>query len=202
MKQYTYERLIYAGAMLPLTIGTVIFFYWFYQRSFHAMNVHIELISFFIIVTYLVFSCIILIFSVLYFFQFKNNWKRIAPALFILVFTVPALFTYGTMYDLHANKTYVRVVNDLDSLNVYRIRSANFSIDALEKKGNDFVVSYEPVYEYDWTKEDSFGFEYEIKEIFIDLVSADNMVHTYEMPVFEKGVCAHIKVSALKESKQ
>jgi hypothetical protein len=198
MKQQTYEKVIYIGVISPLTGGSLIFFYWFWQRAFQAINIKIELISFFTMIAFLIFGSITLICSLIYFQKFRKNWKRLMPALFIATITIPAIILYGTIYDLNSKKAFILVINDDGAYKASRIWSANFEIIELEKEGNRFVASYEPVYVYDWTKENSFGYEYKINDVFIDLVTKDHKLKTLKLPKFEKGVCDHFKVSELE----
>ena len=128
----------------------------------------------------------------------KFNSNRFVPALIILAFTFPIIILYGTLYDKYSEQVFIKIVNDKLGYKSKRIWSKNFEITGLELQDDILIVNYLPIYVYDWNKEDSFGYEYSINNVYVDLLTTDKKIKTFKLPSFEKGSCKQINISQLE----
>lgn len=127
------------------------------------------------------------------------EWKKIIIPILIIAITVPVIDLYATLHNSLSQKAFVRIINDTDN-RINRIWSDNFEITSFKDKGNDFVISFYPVYTYDWTKNDSYyssDFFYEINILRIDLKQKGDSTITYNLPSFSKGNCKTIKLTEI-----
>lgn len=188
-------KTIYILSILPLLTGSMVFFYWFYKRIWYASNVDIELLAFFSILGFVL--CIPFVLILCFWIVSKNraDWKKILVPVSIIVLTVPVIHLYGTVHTLISEKAYVRIINDTDA-QISRIWSDNFELTNLETKGNDFVISFSPVYIFDWRLGRSNSeIDYKVNPLSIDLKLKNDSIATYILPNFEKGNCRAIQLS-------
>jgi len=178
----------------------LIFFYWYCQRVFRAEHVSIELPAFLAIVIYVLFVFAGLVITMTYLGNavWKFGWKRLAPAWVIMIATLPAIITYGTIYDLYMQRAFVRITDDTYMYRVARVWSENLEVTGLESEGYDFVFSFEPVYVYDRSTEDSFGYAYTINDVYVDVIHTDGSVKTMVLPKLDKGGCRTVSIGGLK----
>ena len=192
-------KTIYFFSIFPLLTGSLTFFYWFYKRTWFADNVNIESLAFFTLLGFLLFALISIILCIVYIFRNRMEWKKIIIPILIIAITVPVIDLYATLHNSLSQKAFVRIINDTDN-RINRIWSDNFEITSFKDKGNDFVISFYPVYTYDWTKNDSYyssDFFYEINILRIDLKQKGDSTITYNLPSFSKGNCKTIKLTEI-----
>lgn len=192
-------KIIYFFSIFPLLTGSLTFFYWFYKRTWFADNVNIESLAFFTLLGFLLFALISIILCIVYIFRNRMEWKKIIIPILIIAITVPVIDLYATLHNSLSQKAFVRIINDTDN-RINRIWSDNFEITSFKDKGNDFVISFYPVYTYDWTKNDSYyssDFFYEINILRIDLKQKGDSTITYNLPSFSKGNCKTIKLTEI-----
>lgn len=194
-------KIIYLCSIIPLLTGSVTFFYWFYKRTWFADNVDIEVFALFTILGFLLLALTTIILCIDFVGKNRSNWKKIIIPIVIIVLTVPVIDLYRTLYTSLSDQAFVRIINDTDK-QISRIWSDNFEIIHSENKWHDFVISFYPVYTYDWTQQDSFGYDYTIHTVHIDLHPKDGSTVTYNLPVFSKGDCETIKLTEIINGKK
>ena len=193
-------KIIYLCSIVPLLTGSATFFYWFYKRTWFARNVDIELFAFFTILGFLLLALVTIILCIVFIVKNRTDWKKIMIPIVIVGLTVPVIDLYGTLHTSLSDKTFVRIINDTDK-QINRIWSDNFEMTYFENKQNDFVISFYPVYTYDWTTENSLGFNYYINAVNIDLKQKNDSIVTYNLPEFSKGDCETIKLTEIINGK-
>lgn len=190
-------KIIYLLSILPLSIGNLTFFYWFYKRTWFADNVEIELVAFFTILGFLLFALTTLILSIVFVVKNRTDWIKIIIPIVIVGMTFPVIDLYGTLHTSLSDKAFVRIINDTDK-QIKRIWSENFEMTYFENKGYDFVISFYPVYTYDWTQEYSSGmFNYKVNTLRIDLKQKNDSIVIYTLPDFSKGDCETIRLTEI-----
>jgi hypothetical protein len=193
-------KIIYLLAILPLSIGSLTFFYWFYKRTWFATNVEIEFVAFFTILGFLLIGVTTIILSIVFIVKNQEHWKKTIIPIVIIGLTVPAIGLYGTLYTCLSEEAFVRIINDTDK-EINRIWSDNFQMNYLENKESDFVISFYPVYTYDWTQQNSTGYYYKVNTLNIDLKQKNDSIITYTLPDFSKGDCKIIRLSNIINTK-
>ncbi len=194
-------KIIYLCSLVPLLTGSATFFCWFYKRTWYADNVDIELFAFFTILGYIFLALITLILCIVFIVKNRSDWHKIIIPIVIVVLTVPVIDLYGTLHTSLSDQAFVRIINDTDK-QINRIWSDNFEMSNFENKGIDFVISYYPVYKYDWTQEYSNGmFNYKVTLVHIDLKQKSDSIKTYNLPDFSKGACETIKLTEIINGK-
>lgn len=194
-------KIIYLLSILPLLTGSLTFFYWFYKRTWFADNVKIELLAFSTILGYLLFALTTLILCIIFVVKNRTDWKKIIIPIVIISLTVPVIDLYGTLHTSLSDQAFVRIINDTDK-QINRIWSDNFEMNFFENKGNDFVISFYPVYTYDWTDENSSGFNYTVNPLHIDLKQKGDSIITYNLPDLLKGDCETIRLTEIIKTKK
>ena len=189
-------NIIYLGAILPLLFGSLTFFYWYYNRIWFANNINIELIAI-IIIAYILIGIITLIFILFYIFFYSKKWKKILIPFALIIFTIPAISFYSDTYNCFSEKAYVKIVKDVNDINIKRISSDNFEItyfdNCLDKDICKF--SYFPVYTYNW-EDDSYNYTYDINKVTIELIMNDT-IQIFDFPKLYKGECRTVKLSEI-----
>lgn len=193
-------KIIYFCSLVPLLTGSATFMYWFYKRTWFAENVDIELLAFNIITGFLLLALVTIILCVLFVVKNRTSWKSIIIPIIIVGLTFPIVDLYGTLHTSLSDKAFVRIINDTDR-KINRIWSDNFELTYYDNKGNDFVISYYPVYTYDWTEEISFGYDYYINTVHIDLKQKGDSILTFNLPDLSKGDCKTIKLTEIINGK-
>jgi hypothetical protein len=194
-------KTIYLLSILPLLTGSLVFFYWFYKRIYFALNVNIELLSLFILLGFALYAIITLILCTAIVVKDRDNWKKIIIPILIIVLTLPVIHLYGTVYTELSSKAYVRIINDTEG-QINRIWSDNFELTYPEEEGDDFVISFSPVYIYDWRiGRSNSEIDYKVNRLRIDLKLKSDSIETYKLPCFEKGDCQTIHVSDVMNTK-
>lgn len=189
-------KIIYFFSIFPLLTGSLTFFYWFYKRTWLASNANIEFLAFLTILGFLLFALISLILCIVFVVKNRTEWKKIIIPILIVGLTFPVINLYATVHNSLSQKAFVRIINDTDN-RINRIWSDNFEITSFKDKGNDFVISFYPVYTYDWTKVYySDTFYYDINKLHIDLKEKGSTI-TYNLPSFSKGDCQTIKLTEI-----
>ena len=189
-------KLIYILAILPLLIGSATFFYWYYKRTWYASNADIELFAFFTILGFLLFAVLTLLLCTFFIYKNQTSWKKIIIPILIIVLTFPLIDLYGTLHNSLLDKAYVRIINDSKDLEIDRIWSENFEMRYFKKNKDDIIISFYPVYNYDWTQMiSSDWYHYDINPVFIDLKITNDSIRTYELNEFSKGDCKTITLT-------
>ena len=193
-------KVIYVGAISPLVIGSFTFFYWYYNRTWYAHDVDIELFTFFTILCFLLFSSVTLILSAIFIYKNRTDWKKTITPILIIGLTFPIIDLYGALHSSLSEKAYLRILNDTEDSIVSRIWSDNFERTYFENEREGFVISYYPVYRYDWNQRGSISYYYEVNQVYIDVLELTNTsTSTYELGRFSKGDCATIRLTELIE---
>lgn len=193
-------KIIYLLSILPLLTGSLTFFYWFYKRTWLAENTEIELIAFLTIICFSLSALTTLILSIIFVIKNKIEWKKVIIPIAIIGLTVPVIDLYETLYTSLWDKAFVRIINNTDS-RIKRIWSDNFEMNYFENKGNDFVISFYPIYTYNWTRRSSSDMNYTVNPLQIDLERNDYLV-TYTLPEFYKGYCKTIRLTEITRKEQ
>lgn len=97
-------------------------------------------------------------------------------------------------------KAFVRLINDTNQ-NINRIWSDHFEITDFENKKKDNIISFYPVYTYDWLQKGRSYYPYEINEVHINLTQQDGSLVTFDLPKLSKGDCETIRISQLRTTK-
>ena len=191
-------KIIYLISTIPLLIGSLTFIYWYIKRSWFAENLDIELFVFFTILVFLIAVLATIILCSIFASGYPTDRKNIIPPIIIVLLTFPMVCIYGTLYDLISEKAFVRVINDTDN-QIIRIWSANFEKTYYDKKGNDFIISYYPVYTYNWTEENSGEYDYTINGIHVDTRLKNTKLKTLNFPLISKGECRIVRLSNIEK---
>lgn len=193
-------KIIYLLSILPLLTGSLTFFYWFYKRTWFADSAEIEFLAFCTILGFLLLALTTLILCSIFVFKNRTDWEKIIIPIIIIGLTVPVIDLYVTLHTCLSDQAFVRIINDTDK-QINRIWSDNFQMTYFENKENDFVISFYPVYTYDWTQEYSSGFNYKINPLRIDLKEKGDSIVTYNLPRFSKGECETIRLTEIVKTK-
>lgn len=192
-------KIIYVLLFLPLLTGSLTFFYWFYKRIWFAADADIELIAFFTIIGYFLFALIGIILSINFLSKNRSEWKKVLIPILMIGITYQVANLCWTLYNSLSDKAFVRVINDTD-LQIKRVWSDNFEISNFEE--NDKIISFYPVYTYDWEKESSGFHRYEINSLHIDMKPKNGSVLTFDLPDIRKGSCMTIQLSEIIKEKK
>ncbi len=194
-------KIIYLCSFVPLLTGSATFFYWFYKRTCYADNVDIELLAFYTILGFWLLAFITIILCIIFIIKNRADWKRIIVPIVIVGLTFPIIDLYDTLHTSLSDKAFVRIINDTDR-QINRIWSDNFEMAYFDNKENDFIISFYPVYTYDWSLQPSSGmFNYNINKLHIDLKQNPDNIVTYNLPDFSKGDCKTIKLTEIINAK-
>lgn len=191
-------KIIYVASFLPLLSGSLIFFYWFYKRTCFAENIYIEAPAFFALIGFLLLGLLVVILCIGFVIKHKIYWKKIIIPLLIICITIPVIDLYGTMHNELSQKAFVHIISDTDQ-RINRIWSDNFEIRYAETEGKDFILSFNPVYTFNWQERVRSFPVYEINKIHVDVDQNGSLV-TYDFPDIEKGDCETIRISQLKKN--
>ena len=190
-------NIIYTLSLSPLIFGSVTFFYWYYLRISFAKDVDIELTAFFTILSYFLFGLISFILCGIFIFKQRNNWKKIITPIIIVLITFPIIELYSTVHTSFEQQVFLNVKNDVDNTEIIRIRSSNFE-DTYFANKNDFILSYYPVYVYDWIQAYSGSmYNYDVNEIIIEIKMDNDSIRTFEFPSYYKGQCGTVRISEI-----
>jgi len=187
----------YTLSLLPLTFGSITFFYWYYSRTLFAKNINIELTAFFTILAYFLFGLLVLILCSIYLSKQKSNWKKILTPISILLITFPTVELYSSIHTSFEQKAFINIINDVSNTEIVRIRSDNFEVSYFNNK-KDFIFSYYPVYKYDWTQEVSSDlYYYGVNKLRIKIKMRNGSIQTFDFPSFSKGQCGTVRISEI-----
>ncbi len=190
-------NIIYTLSLSPLIFGSITFFYWYYLRIWFAKDVNIELTALFTILSYFLLGLVSFILCGVYIFKQRENWKRIITPIIIVLITFPIIELFSTVYTSFEQQAFINVKNDLADTEIIRIRSDNFE-DTYFTDKNDFIFSYYPVYDYDWTQAISGSwYNYEINKLIIEIKMENDSIQTFEFPSFSKGQCGTVRISEI-----
>ena len=194
-------KIIYFLSIFPLLTGSLTLGYWFFKRTWFALNANIESLVIIIVVGFLLFAPITIILCIVFVVKNRSEWKKIIIPIAVVGLTFSIFDFYQSLYASLNNQAFIRIINDTDK-QVNRIWSDNFEMNYSENKMNDFVISFYPVYTYDWIQEYSKGvFNYKINPLHIDLKQKGSSIITYNMPNFSKGDCETIRLSEIIKPK-
>ena len=194
-------KIIYLCSLAPLLTGSATFFYWFYKLTWFADKVDILSFAFFTILGFLLLALVTIILCIVFAFKNRSEWKKIIIPIVIIGLTVPVIDLYETLTTYISNQAFIRIINDTDK-KIERIWSDNFEMTYFENNENDFVISFYPVFTYDWKQEYSRGiFKYKINAVHIDLKEKNDSILTYNLPDFSKGDCETIKLTEIINGK-
>jgi len=191
------------GALLPLLVGSIIFFYWFYERNWFAEDFNIYIYAMFTIAGFIVCAIITLILCAVFVLKNRTEWKKIIVPILIIGFTLPVIHLYETTVKTFSQKAFVRIINDTDK-EVGRFWSDDFQMWGDTKRSDDYVISFYPVYKYDWhkTRGNSYNIPHTTNEVFVDLITDRDSMVTYTLPKIEKGECKTIRLSELTKARK
>jgi len=195
--------IIYAIVLLPLLVGSITFFYWYFARTSFAQDVNIDLVAFFTILGYLLLGVIGLVLCGVVVYRNRSNWKQIITPIIIMILTIPAINLYSTLHSLLSEKAFVRIINDSKGVEIERIRSANFERTYFVNNGNDYIVSYYPVYTYNWNYAGYRswpGYPHEINKLTIELKLENDSIRKFDFPSLSKGDCQTIRLTELMKN--
>lgn len=193
-------KIIYLCSLVPLLTGSATFFYWFYKRTYFADNVDIESLALDTILGFLLLAFVTIILCIVYVVKNRTDWKKIIIPIVIIGVTFSLIDLYGSLHSSLSDKAFVRIINDTDR-QINRIWSDNFEMTHFDSNENDFVISFYPVYTYDWTLQpSSVMFNYKINKLHIDLEQKRDIV-TYNLPDFSKGDCETIRLTEIINAK-
>jgi len=196
-------KYIYVGSVLPLLIGSITYFYWYFKRSWFAENLDITVFAITIIFGFIIMAVITLILCALFVFKNKTSWKKVIVPISIVVLTVPFINNYASTYKIISKMAFIRIINNTN-YNINKIWSDDDLIWGVTKKGNDIIVSFYPVYINDWTKkkgEGNYTYPHKVNPVFVDLLSGNDSIMTYELPIISKGDCKTYQLSDLMKIK-
>ncbi len=193
-------KYIYLTSLLPLIVGSVVFFIWYYRKTNIPVNTEIELIAGFTILGFLLFAIVTLILSAIHLLKNKSNWLQVITPLIILVMTVLTIDLYSSVYNSLNEKAFVKLIVDQDHAELVRVWSKNFEQGFFDKDSKEFTISFYPVYEYDWTQASDSYQPYEIVPVNIDMRHSNGSIQTLELGTFEKGSCKTIALTELKKN--
>lgn len=190
-------NIIYTLSFSPLIFGNVTFLYWYYLRIWFAKDVDIEITAFFTILFYFLFGLISFVLCGVFIFKQRGNWKKIITPIIILLITFPVIELYSTVHTSFEQQVFLNVKNDVANTEIIRIRSDNFENTYFTNK-NDFILSYYPVYDYDWTQAYSGSmYSYEVNKLIIEIKMENDSIRTFEFPSYSKGQCGKVRISEI-----
>lgn len=192
-------QIIYIFSFLPIIVGSTTFFYWYYKRIWFAENAEIEIFALFTILGFFLLTLINIILCVIYVIRNASEWKMIIAPVLIILMTFQVINLYGNIYDSFSNKAFILITNDTNQ-KIDRIWSDNFEFTLAEDMSSNFVISFYPVYTYDWSVKSSGGFNYEVNPLYVDVDLKDDSIVTYRFPEISKGDCLKFKLSELTPS--
>ncbi|MCR9249116.1 MAG: hypothetical protein NXI20_01775 [bacterium] len=190
------KRIIWALAIGPFLLGSLIFFYWYIQRTSRAVSVDIEFPGLLAILLFLVSVVVSIFLYSINILKKRITWKEVIIPFIFLLFTVPFIQLYGILHDELSKKAYIRIKNDTNNCEIIRFGSKHFEYTYFRDRGNDFVLSFHPVYTY-YEKENSSLDYYEIADVSIDLKEESGAINRYVLPKFQKGRCETIVISEI-----
>uniref|UniRef100_UPI0032179299 hypothetical protein n=1 Tax=uncultured Draconibacterium sp. TaxID=1573823 RepID=UPI0032179299 len=195
-------NVIYIGAWLPLLVGTITFLYWFIKRMWFAQDAEIAWFAYYTILFYFVAGVITLILSVIYVVKQKEKWKKIISPVSVVFITFLVVYLYGSVYSASMQQAFVKVVNDSEGTVVLRVYSDNFEHYYFDRKAGEFIFSYYPVYNFDWTPPASgHDHDYTVNPVSIEVKMENDSVRSFDFPRFLKGECGTVLLSEILETK-
>lgn len=78
---------------------------------------------------------------------------------------------------------------------IKRIWSKHLEITGLKK--SDFVVDFQPVYDYNWEITNNSMINYKVSPVYIDLYHNQDSIQTYQLPEIYKGKCTTIHLKEI-----
>ena len=178
----------YVLALVPLGLGSGVFFYWFFQRRWNAVDVDIYGPAAVSILLYFGLGFAAAIFCLVGLIKEPKRWYRVVGPLAIVAATWFVVEFYETCFysDDHA---YLRVdVRGTDVTHVL-IWSEHFASGMLKDPRHEVLVFvFDPVYTYDWGGTGSGGDLFVVDSVFIEIHERGN-VRTYVLPELLKGDC-------------
>jgi len=190
-------RYIYFLVVAPLVFGSITFFYWYYSRIWFAKDIAIEGIALITVFIFLLFGLISLILCGVYIHNQKHLWKKIIAPVLIILLTFPIIEIFSRVHTSLDQQAFVRVKNDVANTEVISIRSDHFEKNHFPET-NDFILSYYPVYTYDWFQPYSGNmYSFEMAKLTIEIKMADDSTHFFDFPSQAKGYCGSVRISEL-----
>ena len=201
--------ILYLSAFIPLVLGTIVFYYWYYNLFYNGIDKRIEGKAFTIVLLYFLFSVITIITSIVILIKHRKLWGKIILPIICILITVPVIELYErihiTMSDI---ASFIKIENDLNGYEIHRIWSANFENDYFNPTKKEHIFYYFPVRNYDWTpiKFEYDGgifveYDYNISQLYIDLVKNEKDTMTFKLNELDKGQEVIVKLSNLIKNK-
>jgi hypothetical protein len=198
-------KILYTSAFSPLIIGSLVFYYWYHNLFNNAIDLRIEGKALIIVLSYFILSIVTIITSIVILVKHRELWRIIIIPLICVFITFPVIELYEryhtTMSDV---ASFIKIKRDVDEYKINRIWSDNFERTYFDTTKVDFVFHYFPVRNYDWTPietgydGDSFiDYNYEISQLYIDLIKKDKDTITYKLSKLDKGEDDTISISEL-----
>lgn len=192
------HRWAYLLALLPLVLGSIIFFYWFYQRAWYAVDAEIEVLAFLAILMYFVLGAITVILCIVSVIRDRRHWYWILGPLAIVGLTFQAIDYYDACVhgDTHA---YVGIDVRGSGITDVELWSTHFRTGwRADPRKERLVLTFEPTYTYNWGVSYSGGESpYVIDSVFIEIHDGFSS-NTYALPTLAKGDCIQLTTEEIR----
>ena len=168
-------------ALVPLLVGSCIFFLYYYRRVWFALDTDILIAAFLTILGYVCIAAATIIILLVNIFRRRILWMGILPVIGILSFTLLLVEVYASLYEEMKKRAYVRVVDDSQEFSLHAIWSLQFQDYVLEEDP-DYVFSMRPCTCHE-------------ELVFITLRDSKDSLKTFDMPMLWRSTCLTLSIS-------
>ncbi len=186
----------YVVALLPLCVGSSLFWYSMYMREYWAIDAGIEVAAFFTILGWMALSVLVVAMAVVH--TLRNGPRRWAmvPPVLIAVGTLPVIWLYGMAHDAMASKCFVRISKDLP-VSHYWVWSDHFTTSVECDETSAHIMSFQQVYTYDWDADGSSGPTRSVSQVYLSIPYSLDSIVTYRLPWMDRGACQWLSLSEI-----
>lgn len=199
MKRITLIRWAYLLAVVPLMLGSLVFFCWYYARRVYAIDLRIEGLSLLALLLFVLCGAVVLVLTTVALLRDRTRFFiKIGPVL-LLVLTCLAIDVYGTMYDQLREKVYFRFELQGSGITEVEVWSAHMrSGRRSDPNKDDVLLSFMPVYTYDWGSHGSAGPMRALDSVFVEVHTAGAQ-KAWCLPWLREGECRTLTLSDLEQ---
>lgn len=184
---------IYAFATIPVVVGSIVFFVWFYARRMYAVDINILGPGVVAILLYLVFGLTTIVLCVVALVRDRSRWKKLVGPLFIMVMTLVVVDLFGYVNSFE-RRAFVRFDVKGSGITEITLWSSHFKTsDRSTPNDEKLVLSFHPTYIYHWDHPYSDGeigdwAGHSVAPVFIE-VHRGGSIETFQLPELQEGAC-------------
>jgi len=193
-------RIIWFFAIAPLAFGSLVFVYWYCARTFFAKDADVLGVAMVAVLSFVLAGIILILLSFGYIRRSPTERRKLVFPLLMLPLTILAIKVYSDYYEAMTGRAYIAIDNGQPYARRFWIWSDHFEFIVYcdeDIRDIDRVISFQPVYTYDWAKPTSVGHPYSIDTVYITLDLGNDSIPSFRLPDIPKGACLQLSMSEI-----